>query len=120
MLLSPSELPTATAAKVIDKSPLFWQYRDGPWLPTLRLLHRVPTMMPKVQVDKGATCVRLGAPALGTSSGAGCCQQEGPRKSQRSASPCVSACVSRLFIFTTLTSHRRRYCSLGTVAVLYW
>eukprot|EP00440_Ansanella_granifera_P018220 gb/GFBE01019786.1/.p1 GENE.gb/GFBE01019786.1/~~gb/GFBE01019786.1/.p1 ORF type:complete len:181 (+),score=43.95 gb/GFBE01019786.1/:1-543(+) len=39
---------------VIDKVPLFWQERDGPWLPTLRLLHKYPSMMPKMQVDKGA------------------------------------------------------------------
>mmetsp|Transcript_51288 Transcript_51288/g.94819 ORF Transcript_51288/g.94819 Transcript_51288/m.94819 type:complete len:181 (+) Transcript_51288:61-603(+) len=39
---------------VVDKVPLFWQQRDGPWLPTLRVLHRYPTMMPKMQVDKGA------------------------------------------------------------------
>ncbi|CAJ1361311.1 unnamed protein product [Effrenium voratum] len=39
---------------VIEKVPLFWQERDGPWLPTLRLLHKYPSMMPKMQVDKGA------------------------------------------------------------------
>eukprot|EP00913_Durusdinium_trenchii_P016670 g15669.t1 len=39
---------------LIEKVPLFWQERDGPWLPTLRLLHKYPSMMPKMQVDKGA------------------------------------------------------------------
>ncbi|CAE7949086.1 mcts1 [Symbiodinium sp. KB8] len=39
---------------VIEKVPLFWSERDGPWLPTLRLLHKYPSMMPKMQVDKGA------------------------------------------------------------------
>mmetsp|Transcript_52804 Transcript_52804/g.150538 ORF Transcript_52804/g.150538 Transcript_52804/m.150538 type:complete len:181 (-) Transcript_52804:128-670(-) len=39
---------------VVDKVPLFWQQRDGPWLPTLKLLHKYPSMMPKMQVDKGA------------------------------------------------------------------
>merc|ERR1712217_959227 len=39
---------------VVDKVPIFWQQRDGPWLPTLRLLHQYPSMMPKMQVDKGA------------------------------------------------------------------
>mmetsp|Transcript_24766 Transcript_24766/g.57184 ORF Transcript_24766/g.57184 Transcript_24766/m.57184 type:complete len:181 (-) Transcript_24766:75-617(-) len=39
---------------VVDKVPLFWQQRDGPWMPTLRVLHRYPTLMPKMQVDKGA------------------------------------------------------------------
>merc|ERR1719389_528237 len=39
---------------VIDRTPIFWQQRDGPWLPTLRLLHQYPSVMPKMQVDKGA------------------------------------------------------------------
>lgn len=39
---------------VLDKVPIFWNQRDGPWLPTLRLLHKYPSMMPKMQVDKGA------------------------------------------------------------------
>merc|ERR1711865_1164 len=39
---------------VIEKTPLFWQQRDGPWLPTLRVLHKYPTMMPIMRVDKGA------------------------------------------------------------------
>merc|ERR1712194_824624 len=39
---------------VIDKVPLFWQHRDGPWLPTLRLLHQWPSMMAIIRVDKGA------------------------------------------------------------------
>eukprot|EP00928_Gymnodinium_smaydae_P074685 TRINITY_DN57710_c0_g1_i1.p1 TRINITY_DN57710_c0_g1~~TRINITY_DN57710_c0_g1_i1.p1 ORF type:complete len:270 (-),score=76.76 TRINITY_DN57710_c0_g1_i1:50-811(-) len=39
---------------VVDKVPLFWQQRDGPWLPTLRLVHKYPSMMPIVRVDKGA------------------------------------------------------------------
>jgi PUA domain protein len=33
---------------------LFYQQRDGPLMPTLRLVHKYPTMMPAVQVDKGA------------------------------------------------------------------
>eukprot|EP00929_Paragymnodinium_shiwhaense_P112144 TRINITY_DN80399_c0_g1_i1.p1 TRINITY_DN80399_c0_g1~~TRINITY_DN80399_c0_g1_i1.p1 ORF type:complete len:181 (+),score=43.82 TRINITY_DN80399_c0_g1_i1:96-638(+) len=39
---------------VIDKMPCFWNHRDGPWLPTLRLLHKYPSMMPFMRVDKGA------------------------------------------------------------------
>eukprot|EP00401_Gymnodinium_catenatum_P069120 CAMPEP_0117599252 /NCGR_PEP_ID=MMETSP0784-20121206/75846_1 /TAXON_ID=39447 /ORGANISM="" /LENGTH=174 /DNA_ID=CAMNT_0005401787 /DNA_START=1 /DNA_END=522 /DNA_ORIENTATION=- len=39
---------------VVDRVPLFWQQRDGPWLPTLRLAHRFPSMMPIMRVDKGA------------------------------------------------------------------
>ena len=26
---------------VLDKTPLFFSMRDGPWFPTLRLLHQV-------------------------------------------------------------------------------
>ena len=33
---------------------LFFQNNDGPWLPTLRVLHKYPSMMPKMQVDEGA------------------------------------------------------------------
>eukprot|EP00794_Sanderia_malayensis_P008445 gene8445-9347_t len=33
---------------------LFFRQRDGPWIPTLRLLHKYPFMLPHEQVDKGA------------------------------------------------------------------
>eukprot|EP00922_Rhytidocystis_sp_ex-Travisia-forbesii_P006299 GHVS01009131.1.p1 GENE.GHVS01009131.1~~GHVS01009131.1.p1 ORF type:complete len:182 (-),score=11.48 GHVS01009131.1:460-1005(-) len=36
------------------KEPLFFQYRDGPWVPTLRIVHKYPSMLPKMQVDRGA------------------------------------------------------------------
>ncbi|KAH7648921.1 MCT like PUA RNA binding domain containing [Cryptosporidium bovis] len=39
---------------VFESIPLFFQQRDGPWFPTLRLLHKYPDMMPTMQVDKGA------------------------------------------------------------------
>ncbi len=39
----------------IDNVPLFFQHFDGPFLPTLRTLHRFPTMMAAVRVDQGAT-----------------------------------------------------------------
>ena len=39
---------------VIDNEPLFFQHRNGPWIPTLRVLHRYPTMMPMMRVDYGA------------------------------------------------------------------
>eukprot|EP00919_Chromeraceae_sp_WS-2016_P044903 GHVR01107094.1.p1 GENE.GHVR01107094.1~~GHVR01107094.1.p1 ORF type:complete len:180 (+),score=29.06 GHVR01107094.1:74-613(+) len=38
---------------VVENKPLFFQHRDGPWVPTLRLLHLYPTMMPRFRVDKG-------------------------------------------------------------------
>eukprot|EP01134_Creolimax_fragrantissima_P004420 CFRG4420T1 len=34
--------------------PLFFNEHDGPWIPTLRLLHRFPDILPHEQVDKGA------------------------------------------------------------------
>jgi malignant T-cell-amplified sequence len=33
---------------------LFFRSREGPWMPTLRLFHRYPVFLPKLQVDKGA------------------------------------------------------------------
>merc|ERR1719198_1381191 len=39
---------------VVNGVPLFFQQRDGPWLPTIRVVHQYPSMMPKMQVDKGA------------------------------------------------------------------
>jgi len=35
-------------------TPWFFQIRDGPWVPTLRTLHRYPEILPKLQVDRGA------------------------------------------------------------------
>jgi len=34
--------------------PLFFQVRDGPFVPTLRMLHQFPDMLPKFRVDRGA------------------------------------------------------------------
>lgn len=39
---------------VVGGVPLFFCQRDGPWFPTLRLLHQYPDMMPKLRADKGA------------------------------------------------------------------
>eukprot|EP00056_Hartaetosiga_gracilis_P020605 m.20590 g.20590 ORF g.20590 m.20590 type:complete len:139 (-) comp8586_c0_seq4:55-471(-) len=33
---------------------LFFQHDKGHWFPTLRLLHKYPFLLPKLQVDKGA------------------------------------------------------------------
>ncbi len=33
---------------------LFYQDKNGPWLPALRLLHKYPSMLAKMQVDTGA------------------------------------------------------------------
>ena len=34
---------------------LFFKERDSPWLPTLATVTKFPSLMPKMQVDKGAT-----------------------------------------------------------------
>lgn len=39
---------------VVNNTPLFFNIRDGPYMPTLRLLHQYPGMMKKIQVDRGA------------------------------------------------------------------
>eukprot|EP00948_MAST-09A_sp_MAST-9A-sp1_P003168 g3168.t1 len=36
------------------KVPLFFNIRDGPFLPTLRLLHKYPPLLPRIQMDAGA------------------------------------------------------------------
>jgi len=33
---------------------VFFRHRDGPWMPTLRLLHKFPYFVTMQQVDKGA------------------------------------------------------------------
>lgn len=37
-----------------DGRLLFFKHYDGPWCPTLKLLHKYPFMCPRMQVDKGA------------------------------------------------------------------
>lgn len=37
-----------------ENVPLFYNIRGGPFLPTLRLLHQYPELLPKWQVDTGA------------------------------------------------------------------
>ncbi|URE31021.1 60S ribosomal protein L18 [Musa troglodytarum] len=39
---------------VVNNVPLFFNIRDGPYMPTLRLLHQYPDIMKKFQVDRGA------------------------------------------------------------------
>lgn len=38
---------------VLNNIPVFFAERDGPWFPTLRLLHQYPDMMVKLRVDAG-------------------------------------------------------------------
>ena len=40
---------------IANNEVLFYQSgKDAPWLPTLRVLHKYPSIMPKMQVDQGA------------------------------------------------------------------
>ncbi|XP_022931690.1 uncharacterized protein LOC111437848 [Cucurbita moschata] len=39
---------------VVNNVPLFFNIRDGPYMPTLSLLHQYPNVMKKLQVDRGA------------------------------------------------------------------
>jgi PUA domain protein len=39
---------------VAGNQVLFFQTKDGPWMPSLKVLHKYPSMMPKMQVDQGA------------------------------------------------------------------
>lgn len=38
----------------VNQVPLYFNHFDGPFIPTLRLLHKYPDMLPHVQVDRGA------------------------------------------------------------------
>ena len=40
---------------IVNKEPLFYQIRDAHYMPTLRVLHRFPDILPKVQVDRGVS-----------------------------------------------------------------
>lgn len=45
---------------IVNNEILFYNQRDGPFYPTLKLLHKFPTMMKRLQVDKGAIPYVLG------------------------------------------------------------
>jgi malignant T-cell-amplified sequence len=45
---------------VVDNEVMFFQHRDGPFFPSLRLMHKYPTIMKRMQVDKGAIPFILG------------------------------------------------------------
>ncbi|GMK58534.1 hypothetical protein CspeluHIS016_0505660 [Cutaneotrichosporon spelunceum] len=38
----------------VNSVPIFFNHFDGPFIPTLRVLHRYPTLLPQVQIDRGA------------------------------------------------------------------
>ncbi|KAJ3152411.1 Malignant T-cell-amplified sequence 1 [Geranomyces michiganensis] len=39
---------------MVNDQLLFFNHHDGPYYPTLQILHKYPDIMPKVQVDRGA------------------------------------------------------------------
>eukprot|EP00457_Paulinella_chromatophora_P017695 gb/GEZN01018792.1/.p1 GENE.gb/GEZN01018792.1/~~gb/GEZN01018792.1/.p1 ORF type:complete len:185 (+),score=13.63 gb/GEZN01018792.1/:118-672(+) len=39
---------------LVQSEVLFWNHRNGDWLPHLRILHRYPDLLPKVGCDTGA------------------------------------------------------------------
>eukprot|EP00798_Chlamydomonas_sp_ICE-L_P008762 gene8762-33625_t len=48
------KMPGHVQVVMMNNVPLFFQERDGPWFPTLRILHQYPDFMPKLRADKGA------------------------------------------------------------------
>ncbi|KAJ9095778.1 hypothetical protein QFC20_006573 [Naganishia adeliensis] len=38
----------------LDGVPILWQHFDGPFIPSLKILHKYPAMLPHVQIDRGA------------------------------------------------------------------
>lgn len=39
---------------LVNNVPKFFSYFDGPWIPTLRVLHQAPLMMKRLRTDAGA------------------------------------------------------------------
>lgn len=39
---------------VMNNEVLFFNHFDGPYFPTLKLIHKYPNMLPRLQVDRGA------------------------------------------------------------------
>ncbi len=46
--------PEKVSVIVVQNTPLFFSNREGKWMPTLRVLHQYPDMMPKLRADQGA------------------------------------------------------------------
>lgn len=46
---------------IVDNVPLFFQERDGPWCPTLRILHQYPECMQKVRIGAVGAWVAVDA-----------------------------------------------------------
>ena len=92
---------------IVNNEVLFYQAgKDDPWLPTLRILHKYPSMMPKMQVDQGAIKFVLRganvmAPGLTSAGGA---VEKGIQKGapvQITAEGCNHACAIGLMSMTS-------------------
>lgn len=69
---------------VVDEEIVFFSIRDGPFCPTIRLVHKFPEMISRLQVDRGAIpFVLKGAPimAVGFTSKGGDIPQDLPEGS---------------------------------------
>ena len=53
-----------TQLVVVNNEIKFFSIRDGPFYPTLKVLHQYPSMMKRMQVDKGAIKFILGGKSL--------------------------------------------------------
>mmetsp|Transcript_9797 Transcript_9797/g.14758 ORF Transcript_9797/g.14758 Transcript_9797/m.14758 type:complete len:164 (-) Transcript_9797:317-808(-) len=49
---------------IVNRQVLFFNQRDSPFFPTLKFYHKYPTMMTRMQVDKGAIRFVLGGANL--------------------------------------------------------
>jgi PUA domain protein len=52
--------PDGVQLIIVNNEIIFFNHRDGPFFPTLKLLHKYPSMMKRMQVDKGAVRFVLG------------------------------------------------------------
>lgn len=91
---------------VVNNQVLFFQNADGPWLPSLRLLHQYPSMMPIMQVDQGAIkFVLRGANIMapGLTSPGGYVEDAVPKGApvQITAEGCVHACAVGIMSMTS-------------------
>ena len=49
---------------LLRNMPIFFQHYDGPYIPTLHLLHKYPALLPSIQVDRGAIKFLLSGAAV--------------------------------------------------------
>ena len=54
------KLPDKVEVVIVDQVPLFYKHRDGPWIPTLKIVHRWPSIMKRQTCDRGAIKFVLG------------------------------------------------------------